>query len=116
MMNQATFGRMRQGALFVNVARGDLVQMDDLVSALSSGRLSGAGLDVTDPEPLNKDSPLLGMPNVIITNHVAAASVTAIRKLRTSVAQTVVTALRGDPLPNVVNGVPSGDPTAQNSR
>jgi phosphoglycerate dehydrogenase-like enzyme len=79
------------------------VQTDDLVAALKTGQVGGAGLDVTDPEPPPRDSPLLKMSNVLITNHVAAASLTAIRTLRTRVAETVACAIRGAPLPNVVN-------------
>ena len=110
MMNAGSFALMKHGALFDNVARGDLVQTDDLVEALKSGRLDGAALDVADPEPLPKDHPLLQMNNVLVTNHVAAASVTAIKTLRSRAAGAVACAVRGEPLPNVVNGV------TQNSR
>jgi phosphoglycerate dehydrogenase-like enzyme len=65
---------MRPGAYFVNVGRGRSVVQADLISALKGGRLAGAGLDVTDPEPLPKDSPLWQMQNVIITPHVSAES------------------------------------------
>jgi phosphoglycerate dehydrogenase-like enzyme len=66
------FGVMKPGAIFVNVGRGGSVVQDDLVAALRSGRLAGAGLDVTDPEPLPAGHPLYSLPNVIITPHVAA--------------------------------------------
>lgn len=65
------FDAMPKGSYFVNVGRGGTVTTDDLVSALQSGRLAGAGLDVTDPEPLPPDSPLWSMNNVIITPHVS---------------------------------------------
>jgi phosphoglycerate dehydrogenase-like enzyme len=68
------FAAARQGAFFVNVGRGQSVVQSDLVAALRSGRLAGAGLDVTDPEPLPADSPLWQMQNVILTPHVSAAS------------------------------------------
>ena len=58
-----------------------------------------------DPEPIPADSPLLGMGNVVLTPHVASASVPAVSALRTQVAQTAARALRGEPLTNVVNGV-----------
>ncbi|HLN31903.1 MAG TPA: C-terminal binding protein [Gemmataceae bacterium] len=105
MISRDTIDKMKKGALLVNVARGDLVDSRDLISALRSGRLGGAALDVTDPEPINAVSPLLSMPYVLITNHVAAASVTAIRMLRTRAAETVARAIRGEPLPNIVNGL-----------
>jgi len=105
LIDRAALARMKKGALFVNVSRGTLVKTDDLVAALREGRLAGAGLDVTDPEPLPADSPLRKMPHVIISAHVASASANAARKLRTSAAQTIACAVRGDKIPNVVNGV-----------
>ncbi|RPI12782.1 MAG: D-2-hydroxyacid dehydrogenase [Lysobacterales bacterium] len=68
------FAAVKPGAFFVNVGRGGSVVQPDLVAALQSGRLGGAGLDVTDPEPLPADSPLWKLPNVILTPHVSAAS------------------------------------------
>src|SRR5271154_5670945 len=63
--------RMKRGAYFINIARGRCVVTQDLIAALQSGQLAGAGLDVVDPEPLPPPSPLWGMPNVLITPHVA---------------------------------------------
>ena len=71
MLGAAEFARMPRGAVLVNVARGALVDTDALVDALRSGRLGGAGLDVTDPEPLPEVHPLWSMPGCIITPHVA---------------------------------------------
>jgi phosphoglycerate dehydrogenase-like enzyme len=68
------FAAAKQGAYFVNVGRGRSVVQADLVDALKSGRIAGAGLDVTDPEPLPADHPLWKFPNVIITPHVSADS------------------------------------------
>lgn len=64
----------KAGALIVNIARGSLIDTEALIDALSSGHLGGAGLDVTDPEPLPEDSPLWGMPNVIVTPHIGGAA------------------------------------------
>ena len=72
LMNKAFFDAVKRGALFINVGRGGTVVTDDLVAALNDGRLGGAGLDVTDPEPLPPGHPLWRAPNVIITPHVAA--------------------------------------------
>jgi D-3-phosphoglycerate dehydrogenase / 2-oxoglutarate reductase len=105
MINARSLALMKRGALFVNVARGDLVHTNDLVEALESGDIDGAALDVAVPEPLPKNHPLLQMKNVFVTNHVAAASVTAINTLRTRAAGAIACAIRGESLPNVVNGV-----------
>ena len=71
IFNREFFAALKPGALFVNVGRGKTVVTADLVAALDSGALAGAGLDVTDPEPLPADHPLWGYPNVIVTPHVA---------------------------------------------
>ncbi len=76
-----------------------------LVAALHSGHLAGAALDVCDPEPIPASHPLLQMPNVIVSAHVASASVRAARMLRETAAGLVAKRLRGEPLPSVVNGV-----------
>ncbi|NJO12892.1 MAG: D-2-hydroxyacid dehydrogenase [Gammaproteobacteria bacterium] len=72
MFDAGLFAAMKPGAYFINVGRGGTVVTDDLVQALRSGQLAGAGLDVTDPEPLPAGHALWKMPNVIITPHVAA--------------------------------------------
>jgi D-3-phosphoglycerate dehydrogenase len=105
LINATSIQKMKRGAILVNCSRGDLVQTEDLVAALRNGQIGGAALDVTWPEPIPKDSPLLSMPNVVITAHVASASPPAVAKLRTTAAQIAAAALRGERLPNVVNGV-----------
>jgi phosphoglycerate dehydrogenase-like enzyme len=74
MFDAKFFAAVKPGAFFVNVGRGQSVVQDELIAALRSGRLAGAGLDVTDPEPLPADSPLWQMQNVILTPHVSAQS------------------------------------------
>jgi D-3-phosphoglycerate dehydrogenase len=74
IIDAAALGRMKRTAVLANMARGPLVVTDALVAALQSGRLAGAVMDVTDPEPLPIDSPLWAMPNVIITPHVGGQS------------------------------------------
>src|SRR5215472_8287653 len=71
MFNTRLFSRMKRDAYFINIARGRCVVTPDLIAALQSGQLAGAGLDVADPEPLPDDSPLWDMPNVLMTPHVA---------------------------------------------
>jgi phosphoglycerate dehydrogenase-like enzyme len=74
LFDARSFAAMKAGAFFVNVGRGGTVVTADLVEALKQGHLGGAGLDVTDPEPLPQDHPLWHLPNVIITPHVSADS------------------------------------------
>ena len=71
LANRDFFAAMKEGSYFVNAGRGDLVVSEDLCSALSSGHLAGAALDVTNPEPLPADHPLWRQPNALITPHVA---------------------------------------------
>ena len=105
MINRQTIGKMKPGAIFINVSRGTLVDSAALVEALEQKHLSAAGLDVFDPEPIPLDSKILKMENVIVSPHNASASEKAARMLREKAAGTLVKALRGEPLPNVVNGV-----------
>jgi phosphoglycerate dehydrogenase-like enzyme len=74
LFNQKFFAEMKPTAYFINVGRGGSVVTADLVAALNAGRIAGAGLDVTDPEPLPPDHPLWSAKNVIITPHVSASS------------------------------------------
>lgn len=107
LIGRDAFERMKPGAILVNVARGDVVDTDAMRAALRSGRLSDAVLDVTDPEPPPPGDPLRTADGVLITPHVASASVRAVRRLRETAAETIAKGVRGEPLPNVVNGVVS---------
>lgn len=105
MINSESISRMTRGAILVNLARGDLVDTPALIEGLKSGQISNAALDVFDKEPLPADSPLRSMPNVTVASHIASASVKAVRQLRETVAKIAVMAIRGEKLPNIVNGV-----------
>ena len=74
LFDAAMFGRMKRSAHFINIGRGGSVVTNDLVDALNAQVIAGAGLDVTEPEPLPAGHPLWNAPNVIITPHMASAS------------------------------------------
>jgi D-3-phosphoglycerate dehydrogenase len=103
MINARAIATMKAGAMLVNTSRGTLVKTDDLIAALQSGRISAAAMDVTDPEPISPDSPLVKMDNVVINSHIASASPQAVQTLRTRAANLVAMAVRRERLPNVVN-------------
>ena len=105
MINAQSIARMKRGSLLVNVSRGTLVKTEDMVAALKSGQLSGAAMDVTDPEPIPADHPLLKLENVLVNPHCASGSPTSGVKLRKDVAETIAVMLRGGKPPNIVNGV-----------
>ena len=97
MINADTLASMKQGVYLVNCARGGLVDQDALLSALDSGQVAGAGLDVTDPEPLPEGHPLLLHPNVIVTPHVASATVAGRRRLYSHAIDNALNVLAGRP-------------------
>jgi phosphoglycerate dehydrogenase-like enzyme len=102
LFDKAFFDAVKPGAFFVNVARGASVVTDDLVDALADGRIAGAGLDVTDPEPLPPDHPLWHMQNVIITPHIAWYGNNRERQ-RALARENVRRFIAGEPLLNVVD-------------
>ena len=105
MFNAETFAKMKPGAIFINVGRGDLVDSNALVAALQDGKLSAAALDVFDPEPIPARHPILKLPNVILTAHIASASPPAVKRLRETAARIAALAVQGQPPTNIVNGV-----------
>lgn len=98
-----TLARMRPGSYLINIGRGIIVDLADLTAALQSGHLAGAALDVCEIEPLPTDHPLWQMPNVLITPHVAAASVRVSERHTEVLIQNLKRFARNQPLMNVVN-------------
>jgi glyoxylate reductase len=103
MINHDAFSRMKRSAIVINTARGPIVDPQALYDALKAGRIGGAALDVTEPEPIPIDSPLLTLPNCIIAPHIASASVATRGKMARIAAENLVAGLRGDRLPACVN-------------
>ena len=103
MIGAEQFGMMKKSAYFINVARGKLVKTPALVNALKSGQIAGAGLDVTDPEPLPSGHELWTLPNVIITSHIAARSQFNRERLYEVFVENVYRYVNGFPMLNRVN-------------
>jgi phosphoglycerate dehydrogenase-like enzyme len=101
LINADTLAKMRPGTYIVNCARGMLIDHDALLAAIDSGHLGGAGLDVTDPEPLPAGHPLLDRPNVIVTPHIASASVAGRRRLYEHSIENALNVLAGRPADTV---------------
>jgi phosphoglycerate dehydrogenase-like enzyme len=97
MIDAAALSTMRSGSYLVNCARGVLVDHDALLAAIDSGHLAGAGLDVTDPEPLPAGHPLLARENVVVTPHSASATVAGRRRLYEHSIENVLAVLEGRP-------------------
>jgi D-3-phosphoglycerate dehydrogenase len=115
MINADTLSMLKPGSILVNLSRGDLVDTEALVEALSHERLASAALDVFDPEPLPAEHPLRNLPNVILSPHIASASPNAVLRLRGTVAGTVASVIRGEPPSNVVNGIAGARAVAGNA-
>jgi len=103
LFDAATIGRMKRGAYIYNIGRGPIIETNAMIDALASGHLAGAGLDVTDPEPLPADSPLWQMPNVIITAHTAGSTPHFVERLTDIVIENARRYRAGEPLRNVVD-------------
>ncbi len=95
LFDEQAFVRMKRGSVLVNTARGPLVKEADLVEALRSGHLSGAGLDVFEREPTEADNPLLAMDNVVVSSHRAGIDTRSVEDMGVDAAQSIVDLRRG---------------------
>ena len=98
MFDEAAFAAMKDGVRFVNISRGRVVDTDALYHALKNGKVAAAGLDVTEPEPLPGDHPLLTLPNITVTPHMASATEETRDEMALVTAQNIVAALSGQPM------------------
>ncbi len=103
MFNKNAFNKMKPTSIFINTARGGLHNEADLLHALQNNIIWGAGLDVTNPEPMAKDNPLLFMPNVCVLPHIGSAVEETRNAMATMAAQNIIAGMRGERLPNIVN-------------
>lgn len=103
MIGAREFALMKPTAVFVNAARGPIVQEQALVAALKHGQIAAAGLDVFEHEPIGADHPLLGLPNVVVVPHIGSATLATRTRMATTAAHNLVAALTGQPVPNPVN-------------
>lgn len=102
LIDEAALARMKPTALLVNTARGSIVDTDALVSALRSGAIGGAALDVTDPEPLPPEHPLYALPNVLVAPHIGSATERTRGRMAALAIDNVLAGVRGAPLPHAV--------------
>ena len=103
MFNTETFGKMKKSAVFINVSRGDIVDQDALYEALKDGDIFAAGLDVTTPDPLPKDHPLLSLPNCLVVPHIGSMSYNALDKMADLSFQNLLNGVLGRELTAPVN-------------
>ena len=103
VFDEGAFDACRDGVVFVNCARGGLVDLQALRGAIHSGKVSNAALDVTDPEPLDAEHPLLQRDDVIVTPHIASATIEGRRRMLDMAAANVVVALQDERPPNLFN-------------
>ncbi len=103
MINAATLGQMKPGTVLVNTSRGPVIDPEALYAALKSDQIFAAGLDVTEPEPLPADHPLLQLSNCIVIPHLGSASKRTRDQMAYMAAENLIAGLKGEPLPHCVN-------------
>jgi glyoxylate reductase len=102
LIGTEALARMKPTAYLINTARGPIVDTDALAHALHAGELAGAALDVTDPEPLPGDHPLLEAPNLLVVPHVGSATVATRERMADMAVDNLLAGLAGEPMPNQV--------------
>lgn len=103
LIDARALSKMKQSAVLVNAARGSIVDPKALYEALRSGQISAAGLDVTEPEPIPADDPLLTLENCVIVPHIASASVSTRREMSRIAAANLLNGIAGERLVTCVN-------------
>ena len=97
------FARMKPGAVFINTARGGIHNETDLIEALEKNIIWGAGLDVTNPEPMRPDNPLLEMPTVAVLPHIGSGTIETRNGMALLAANNIISGLKGERIPHCIN-------------
>ncbi len=103
IFNKSAFAKMKPTSIFINTARGPVHKEEDLLEALNNGTIWGAGLDVTNPEPMKADNPLLEMENVAILPHIGSATIEARGEMSRLAAVNIVEFYKNGVVPNIIN-------------
>lgn len=103
VFDRTAFSKMKPTSIFVNTARGAIHSENDLTEALTTARIWGAGLDVTNPEPMDANNPLLSMPNVAVLPHIGSATEEARSEMSRLAALNIIEFYKNNHVPNVVN-------------
>ncbi len=103
LFDKTVFKKMKQSAIFINTSRGLVHNEIDLIDALKNGDIWGAGLDVTNPEPMKPDNPLLSMENVAVLPHIGSGTVETRDKMSTLAAENIIEFYKGNRIPGIVN-------------
>jgi glyoxylate reductase len=102
-INQETFNKMKSTAILINTSRGGVIDSLALIEALQKGKIRAAALDVYEVEPIPQDNPLLKMENVIITPHIASASIQTRERMALMAAENLLAGVRGEKIPYCAN-------------
>jgi D-3-phosphoglycerate dehydrogenase len=97
MFNAARFAKMKPGAIIINTARGGIIDEAALAAALKSGKLAGAGIDVFDKEPPAEDNPIYGLPNTIVSAHMAGVTAESMDRMAVATVKNILSVLDGTP-------------------
>jgi glyoxylate reductase len=103
VFNKSAFGKMKASSIFINTSRGSVHQEEDLIEALEKGIIWGAGMDVTNPEPMHADNPLLSMPNAAVLPHIGSGTVEARNAMSQLAAENIIEFYKANRVPRIVN-------------
>ncbi|MBN2401239.1 MAG: D-glycerate dehydrogenase [Spirochaetes bacterium] len=103
VFNKEAFSKMKPSSIFVNTSRGMVHNEHDLIEALNTGTIWGAGLDVTNPEPMQPDNPLLQMENVAVLPHIGSATIEARTEMARMAAENIIEFYKNKRIPHIVN-------------